>query len=88
LAAFGLAPEDYASEEVDGYPDCEEAFNLFCYMGAQWLQTVNGVTGLNYLVLFHKMDRMKLDTDKYESLETDIRIMESAALKIINTKAD
>lgn len=57
-------------------------------MGAQWLQTVNGVTGLNYLVLFHKMDRMKLEPEQYESLETDIRIMESAALKIINTKAD
>jgi hypothetical protein len=87
LAELGLTPEDFASDAIDGYPDCERAFDLFCYMGAQWQQSVNCVTGLNYLVLFHKMDRMKLAPDDYEMLENDIRIMESAALKMINKPA-
>ena len=43
-------------------------------------------TGLQYLVLFAKMDRMGLDDREYAELEDDIRVMELAALKKLNEK--
>lgn len=86
MAANGLTLDDFAGDEVECLPDCEEAFGLFSYMSNQWCYSMNGITGLNYYVLFHKMDRMKLAADDYDYLEGDIRVMESAALKIINAK--
>lgn len=46
----------------------------------QWRTSGMGVpTGMDYGVLFHKMDRMGLAPDDYEDLESDIRVMESEA---------
>jgi hypothetical protein len=39
-----------------------------------------GIIGLDYNVLYHKMDRMKLDPHEYDELEADIRMMEAAAM--------
>lgn len=55
-------------------------------MGTQWLCSMNGPTGLNYVVLQHRLDRMNLPPGEYEQLEDDVRIMESAALAAMRTK--
>jgi len=56
-------------------------------MQTQWNVSSNGATGLNYLVLFHKLDRMKLDPEEYEQLEDDVRVMEFAALSAMHKKS-
>lgn len=47
---------------------------------------MGGPTGLDYNVLYHKMDRMQLTTTEYEELEADIQVMEYEALNVINAK--
>jgi hypothetical protein len=43
----------------------------------------SGPVGLDYGVLFHKLDRMKLPADEYERIERDVRVMEDEALTVI-----
>jgi hypothetical protein len=60
---------------------------LFQFMRTQWICPANGhPTGLNYVPLQHRLDRMNLPPDEYEQLETEVRIMESAALAAMRTK--
>lgn len=47
---------------------------------------MGGATGLDYNVLFQKMDRMGLSAEEYDLLEEDIRMMEFAALAAMNEK--
>lgn len=44
---------------------------------------MGGPVGLDYNVLFHKLDRMNLSPDEYQDIEADIRVMEEAALSIM-----
>jgi hypothetical protein len=76
---FGLSPDDYS--EVHVFPDNVQAHNLFVTMGTQWRVGPAGPYGLDYLVLYQKMDRMGLSSERYEALEAEIRIMEDAALE-------
>lgn len=48
---------------------------------------MSGPTGLDYGVLFHRMDRLALPADEYEQLFDDIRVIESEALTLIHKKA-
>lgn len=50
-------------------------------MRTQWRVGFSGATGLDYVALFHKMDRMDLSPERYEDLEDEILVMESAALE-------
>lgn len=50
-------------------------------MSTQWRVGMNGATGMDYNVLLHKMDRMKLSEEDYLQLESDMQIMENAALE-------
>lgn len=54
---------------------------LFRRLSSQWRVGALGVVGLDYVVLFHEMDRMDLDRDEYDRLFEDIRTMEAAALE-------
>ena len=54
---------------------------LFYDISTQWLVGPGGPYGLNYLVMFHKLDRMNLGDAEYAQLEADVRVMERAALK-------
>lgn len=80
LNAFGLKASDYAIT-IKVLPDNEQAYSLFMFMFTQWRGGMNGYTGLDYNVLLHKMDRMKLSEDEYLQLENDMQIMENAALE-------
>lgn len=46
----------------------------------------SGPTGLDYNVLFARMNRMNLTDDQYESLFQDVRVIESEALSTINNR--
>lgn len=55
-------------------------------MRTQWRVGMNGPTGLDYNVLYRKMDRMELTPEHYDGLEADIQFMELAALEEIHRK--
>lgn len=86
LKAFGLTADDYkttaATESaIEVYPENIHAVLLFNELSTQWRTGFSGATGLDYNVLFHKLDRLKLPDDEYQIYESDIRIMEFSALK-------
>lgn len=79
---FGLAPEDFASEwTVYVWPDNWPVVMLFCELGTQWRCGFSGPYGLDYNVLYRRMDRMNLTPEAYDELEEEIRILEGAALE-------
>lgn len=86
LAAFGLTAEDVAADPVDIWPDNLAAYQIFSFMGTQWRIGMGGATGLDYSVMYRKMDRLGLSPDDYDDLEADLRIMEVAALDCMHQK--
>jgi hypothetical protein len=86
LAQFGLTLDDVAADPVDVWPENEQAWRLFSFVGTQWRVGMGGATGLDYGPLYHKMDRMGLAPDEYERLEGEIQIMEYAALACMQKK--
>ena len=78
--------DDVAAPPLEVWPGHEEALSLFLAMRTQWRVGMGGATGLDYGVLFHKMDRMGLTPERYEDLEDEIRIMEGAALEEMGKK--
>lgn len=73
--------EEASGPPTEVWPDNVEAVNLFISVSTQWRTSMNGVTGLDYNVLYHKMDRMNLSDEQYEELENEIRILEDSALE-------
>ena len=71
---------------VEVWPDNHAAFSLFNALGTQWRVGMGGATGLDYNVMYRKMDRLALSTEDYDELERDIQIMESAALAYMQQK--
>ncbi|MGK5017703.1 DUF1799 domain-containing protein [Janthinobacterium sp. HLS12-2] len=49
-------------------------------------KVMSGATGLDYNVVYRKMDRLSLAPAEYDALERDIQIMESAALACMHQK--
>ena len=47
---------------------------------------MSGPIGLDYNVLFTRMERMKLSDEAYEGMFQDIRVIESEALSILNQR--
>jgi hypothetical protein len=82
---LGLQPEDFAGEDIEVWPDNQRAYLLFVEIRTQWRVGAMGPTGLDYGVLFRKMDRMNLQPDEYDELEDDIRTMECAAMGAMNS---
>lgn len=66
---------------MDVWPETWQAFTVFCGLRTQWrVGGTGGATGLDYNILFHRLDRMGLTHSEYEQLEADIHVMEVAAL--------
>ena len=55
-------------------------------MATQWRSSGYGATGLDYNVLYHKMDRMKLSDAEYDDMEVSVRTLEDAALEEMRKK--
>lgn len=84
MKAWGVTPDDYAGEVVEVWPENWRAYLLFLDLQTQWNVGMGGPVGLNYLVLFAKLDRMKLADDEADELEADIRVMEHEALRVMS----
>ena len=87
--ALGLTREEVLEQRrqeqtAEVWPDNEQAALLFEAVGTQWRVGPGGAYGLDYSVLFHKMDRMQLTPQRYEELEYEVRVIESAALSAIH----
>lgn len=85
----GFAPEDYAHDFVEVWPEIWPAARLFSSISNQWRTTGVGMgasvaTALDYTVLFHRMDRLNLTDEEYEQMFSDVQAMESAALPVVN----
>lgn len=87
LAGTGFVPADYETDETEVWPENMPAINLFSSISTQWRTGGTGsASGLDYNVLFARMDRLKLSDQDYELMFYDIRVIESEALTIINRK--
>ena len=86
MFAAGLRPEDFESEAFEVWPENMRAINLFNTLSTQWIVGASGASGLSYMPLFHRMDRMKLTEQEYEWLFDDIRTIEAEALTAMNKK--
>lgn len=82
LGFFGLTVEDYEAENTAWVWPCNvPAVNVFVALGTQWRMGSGGPYGLDYSVLYHKLDRMQLSQEAREAIEDDIRTLEDAALE-------
>jgi hypothetical protein len=81
IAALLMSEPDY---EV--WPENMPAINLFSSISTQWRTGMSGPTGLDYNVLFSRMDRMHLSAQDCEWMFDDIRVIESEALSFLNRK--
>lgn len=82
MSFLGLSADDYIEESTAWVWPCNvQAVNLFVAIGTQWLVGPGGPYGLNYAVLYQKLDRMGVSPEMAERLEEDIRILEDAALE-------
>ena len=86
MLAAGLLPEDFENESFEIWPENDESISLFSSVSTQWRVGAGGPTGLDYVALFARMDRMKLDDQTHERLFQDIRVIESEALSILNNR--
>jgi hypothetical protein len=80
MKELGFSPEDFAGADVEVWPENERAYFLFSDLRTQWRMGMGGPYGLDYTVLYAKLDRMRLEPDDRDQLEDDIRTMEFAAL--------
>lgn len=80
LHGTGLTPEDYA-ETIELWPENWPTWCLWVEIGNQWRMGLGGIAGLDYTPLFLRMERMRLDDERWEELFADIRVCEAAALK-------
>jgi hypothetical protein len=71
---------------VEVWPENHAVFMLFVLLQTQWRTGMGGPIGLDYMVLFHELDRMELSKPDYDNTLADIRLMESAALTEIHRK--
>jgi len=87
LAGTGFTAADYEDEEpAEVWPENMPAISLFSSISTQWRTGMGGPTGLDYNVLFSRMDHLNLPEREYEWMFDDIRVIESEALSIINRK--
>jgi hypothetical protein len=80
---LGLTIEEASGPPVEIWPENMAPFDIFNAMCTQWRMGSSGPVGLDYNVLFHKLDRMKLEPDEYERIERSVRVMEDEALTAI-----
>lgn len=89
----GKCAYDFDVGDVEVWPECAEAWELFSKLRTQWNYGPVGPaglggpqfaeTGLNYLVLFRLLDDMRLDPVAREELFNDVRYCEAHALRAL-----
>lgn len=90
MATYGLTESDYGDEmkpkdvELYVWDENQLAYEVFAFMDTQWRVGMNGPEGLDYNVLYQKLDRMHLNPEPYEQLVEDVRTMEFAHLHALH----
>lgn len=56
---------------------------LFAKISTQWRTNMAGPIGLDYLVLYHELDRLGLSPDDYEALFRNVQVLEAETLAAI-----
>jgi hypothetical protein len=62
------------------WPDNLAAVNIFIAIGTQWRTNMAGATGLDYNVMYARMDRLNLPEPEWLALEADLRVLEETAM--------
>lgn len=75
-----MTVEEASGDAVGIWPDNLQAVNTFVSMSTQWRANAAGPYGLDYNVLYRKLDRLGLSPADYDAIDEDIRTMEDAAL--------
>lgn len=75
-----------AAQSYEVWPENMPAISLFSRLSTQWRTGMSGPTGLDYNVLFYRLDRMNLSEQEHEWMFEDIQTIESEALSIIHKK--
>jgi len=86
LAAAGLTLEDFAGDATEVWPENLLTYKLFSDLQTQWNVGMGGPVGLNYLVLFAKIERLGLVGEQADDMEDDIRAMEHEALRTMSER--
>lgn len=68
------------------WPDNLAAVNIFIAISTQWRTGFSGATGLDYTVMYARMNRLHLTEPDWLDLEADMRLLEDAALTIMKEK--
>jgi hypothetical protein len=85
-AEFGIKPGDVPDEVVPVWPCCWDSYRVFQRMGTQWNVGPGGPIGLFYASLATVMDALGIKKKKRPAIFSDIRIMESEALKTMEAQ--
>ena len=84
---LGLKSEDYDGDAVEVWPENVPALQMFQRIGTRWIVTgMGGVTGVRWEAIYPLMDRLNLEPDAWDTLLSDLEVMERAALEVINRK--
>lgn len=69
------------SRAVEVWPENWPAVSMFCEINTQWRASGGARYGLDYSVLFRRLDDLCDGRDEWEWMYQDIRVMERAALE-------
>ena len=82
MQATGFAPEDFAHEVFEVWPENWPAWCLYARVSTQWRVGGMGTyIGLDYTPLFAIMQAMGLQGEEWHQTFDDIRVIECAALQ-------
>ncbi len=86
LAEFGLKPDDFPVAVIELWPENVTPKVVFEAMGSQWRIGFSGPTGLDYGALAGVMRLLGVPGDAEIDVFDGVRVMESAALRMMNKK--
>nr|WP_313658851.1 DUF1799 domain-containing protein [Achromobacter ruhlandii] len=86
LAEFGVRPEDFPVAVIELWPENVMPKDVFEAMGSQWRFGFAGPTGLDYGALTGVMRILRVPRDDEIDVFDAVRVMEGAALTMMNRK--
>lgn len=86
LAEFGLRPDDFPVAVINLWPENVLPKDVFEAMGSQWRIGFAGPTGLDYGALTGVMRILRVPADDEIDVFDAVRVMEGAALTMMNRK--
>lgn len=84
MEAAGFTPEEYEGDFVEVWPENWQAYTLFTFLSSQWRMGMGGPTGLDYSVMYRRLDDLEVPKEDREELINSIRTMEFAALEYMD----